>query len=454
MKGQNNMDQISGLEFEKKKSKKERKEERKQKIQDYNKMKSLEVVEEKTDKSEIKDINIMSGLEFEKLISSLFIKMGLDVTVTKQTADGGIDLIVYNSQPLLESTYIVQCKRWGSNIGEPVVRDLYGVVTAERANKGILITNSNYTNSAINFAQGKPIELIDGLKLTNLLEKYNLLKAVDSPSGFYEDTKLEEELSTILNIVRKDPTSIRLRIKLAYKQIDSVWYGSLSREFLLNMIRDAEDNLNYLSTQNYRSNDKLSNFIRHMSFHQLGYLKVVQGQFAEGIKYYLKANEINSFSKKSLKDPYYDDHEKYNWDLNDFFIRNLLNVITLSNYLGAGRLAQKMSSKYEHRVGKYIQGLLEAESVRTNPYYNFLREEWMNRAIYIFNYWEDKLDLEDIIEEVGSNSDGDFYNYVGSTTPKDLVNLFELFKLAERSGLCSISDEERSYQRKIVDAIT
>lgn len=430
-----------------------------------------------------KDIGQMSGLEFEKLISALLIKIGFDVTMTKQTADGGVDIIAYNNQPLIEGTYIVQCKRWGSSIGEPIVRDLYGVVTAERASKGILITNSTYTNSAISFAQGKPIELIDGQKLINLLEKYDLLPkeyildGIDSSSidYDYEGNDLREELSTLLNIIRKDPTNLRLRIKLAYKQIDSVRY--VSKDFKLKIIRDAEDNLSYLSNLNYNTNAKVFNFIRHMSFHQLGYLKVVQGRIAEGIQYYLKAIEINSFSKVSIKDPYYDDPgkivdvsfieflykrrglqgvfmDKYWWplNLNQFFVINIINIITLSNYLGARQLAQKMFSKYKHRVSNYIKELCNTEAIAIDINFNFLREDWMHRAFYVLNYDEKKSDLEDILSESGRNHDYDSYSVEGNYFPEDLAHVFNKFN--KYGGIFSISEEGKIYQRNIVEAIT
>jgi len=389
-----------------------------------------------------KDLNQMSGLEFEKLISSLLIKIGFDVTVTKQTADGGIDLVAYNIQPLLEGTYIVQCKRWGSSIGEPIVRDLYGVVTAERANKGILITNSNYTNSAISFAQGKPIELIDGLKLIKLLENNDLLPnkyipdGVDSSSNSSEDTTLKEELSTLLNIVRKDPTNLRLRIKLACKQIDSVWYGMFSKDVTLKMIRDAEDNLDYLSNMNYKVNDKVTNFIRHMSFHQLGYLKVVRGNIADGIKYFLKAIEIKSFLKASLNDP--------NYRLDEFIIKNIINIITLSNFIGAGRLTQKISSKYGLVIDNFINDLCMREYIIINPNFNFLRENWRNRAIYVLNYDKHNHDLEEILVEYGSD------DYRFDDELHDLAHMFDKFN---KNGIFSISDEEKIYQKTIVGAI-
>ncbi|MFQ5885722.1 MAG: DNA translocase FtsK, partial [Anaerolineae bacterium] len=60
-------------------------------------------------------------------------------------------------------------KNWTKPVGAPVVRDLYGVITAENANKGILITTSRFTDSARAFAEGKPLELIDGQMWSDLL---------------------------------------------------------------------------------------------------------------------------------------------------------------------------------------------------------------------------------------------------------------------------------------------
>ncbi|MDP2659102.1 MAG: restriction endonuclease [Dehalococcoidia bacterium] len=64
---------------------------------------------------------------------------------------------------------MVQCKDWAKPVGEPPVRDLYGVVASERAVKGILITSSNFTEAARRFAQGKNLELIDGDQSQQLL---------------------------------------------------------------------------------------------------------------------------------------------------------------------------------------------------------------------------------------------------------------------------------------------
>ena len=116
----------------------------------------------------------ISGIEFEHVCQALVEKMGFTTQTTKASGDGGIDLIAYNHQPLFSGKYIIQCKRYAGSVGEPIIRDLYGVITSERANKGILMTTGHFTKSAIAFSEGKPIELIDGEKLKSLLTDYGI----------------------------------------------------------------------------------------------------------------------------------------------------------------------------------------------------------------------------------------------------------------------------------------
>lgn len=124
----------------------------------------------------------ISGYEFEHIISNLMSKMGLEVENTTLSADGGIDIIAYNNAPILKSKYIIQCKNWVNSIGEPVIRDLYGVVMSEKANKGILICTSKFTKQAIKFADINNIEIIDNDILTKLLVD-NQIK-IDIPNKY------------------------------------------------------------------------------------------------------------------------------------------------------------------------------------------------------------------------------------------------------------------------------
>lgn len=113
-----------------------------------------------------------TGLSFEDKCLRVLKAMGFIAQVTKRTGDGGIDLIATSSQPVISGKYIVQCKDWANPVGEPPLRDLYGVVSDQKANKGILITSSTFTDAAIEFAKGKQLELIDGDQLGALEQEY------------------------------------------------------------------------------------------------------------------------------------------------------------------------------------------------------------------------------------------------------------------------------------------
>jgi len=118
------------------------------------------------------NIDTMDGYEFEYFVGNLLRKMGFEVEQTALSGDGGVDIIAHSHELIFKGKYLVQCKRYTGTIGEPTIRDLYGVVLSQNANKGILITNSFFTQQAKHFAEGKNIELLDGNELNTLILKY------------------------------------------------------------------------------------------------------------------------------------------------------------------------------------------------------------------------------------------------------------------------------------------
>jgi len=112
-----------------------------------------------------------SGIPFEDRCLSLVTSMGLRAHTTSVTADGGIDIIAFSEEPLTGGKLVIQCKDWENPVGEPVLRELLGVVAAEDAVKGILITSGSFTAAARRFAEGKRIDLIDGRDLAVLEAK-------------------------------------------------------------------------------------------------------------------------------------------------------------------------------------------------------------------------------------------------------------------------------------------
>jgi hypothetical protein len=114
----------------------------------------------------------MDGYEFEDYVSGLLKKMGFIAEQTTYSNDGGIDIVAFYDRPIFYGKYIIQCKNWQGTVGAPEIRDLYGVVTDQRANKGIIITPSDFTEQAYEFAKGKNIELINGTVLNALVNEY------------------------------------------------------------------------------------------------------------------------------------------------------------------------------------------------------------------------------------------------------------------------------------------
>lgn len=121
------------------------------------------------------------GKEFEVTVQRLLKLMGLSAELTGYSQDGGIDITAVNHSPISGGKYIVQCKKCAAPVGEPVVRDLFGTLHAAGASKGILITTSSFTAAAKRFAQGKPIELIDGTAFHALCDQYGLSIHCEAP---------------------------------------------------------------------------------------------------------------------------------------------------------------------------------------------------------------------------------------------------------------------------------
>jgi hypothetical protein len=67
-----------------------------------------------------------------------------------------------SASPIFGGRVVIQAKRYKNTVGVSVVRDLFGTLQNEGASKGILVTTSGYRTASFDFAQNKPIELIDG----------------------------------------------------------------------------------------------------------------------------------------------------------------------------------------------------------------------------------------------------------------------------------------------------
>ncbi len=111
----------------------------------------------------------MHWREFEMLVGEAFRRRGYFVEATGLGGkDGGIDLIISKNG----RRELVQCKQWRSRlVRASTVREMWGLSDHHRADAVHIVCIGDFTPDALEFARGKPIELITGARLLNLVHE-------------------------------------------------------------------------------------------------------------------------------------------------------------------------------------------------------------------------------------------------------------------------------------------
>ncbi|HET6356570.1 restriction endonuclease [Streptomyces sp.] len=120
------------------------------------------------------DLYDMDPAAFENLVADLFRTMGMQAVTTQRSNDGGVDVDALDPTPIRGGKIVVQVKRYRNTVPPTAVRDLYGTVQDAGANKGVLVTTSGFGPGSHTFANGKPLELISGPELVDLLHRHGL----------------------------------------------------------------------------------------------------------------------------------------------------------------------------------------------------------------------------------------------------------------------------------------
>ncbi|WP_326587598.1 restriction endonuclease [Streptomyces sp. NBC_01294] len=120
------------------------------------------------------DLFVMDPIAFENLVAELFRAMGMEAVTTQRSGDGGVDVEAVDPAPIRGGRIVVQVKRYRNTVPPTAVRDLYGTVQDKGANKGVLVTTASFGPGSYTFANGKPLELVPGTDLVDLLRQYGL----------------------------------------------------------------------------------------------------------------------------------------------------------------------------------------------------------------------------------------------------------------------------------------
>jgi restriction endonuclease Mrr len=123
-------------------------------------------------KISIFDADKLDGFSFESFIAKILQSNGFtDVSVTRGSGDQGGDVLARRGDEKL----VIQTKRFSidKKVTNSAVQEVLGAIAWYNVNKGVVITNSIFTNSAKELAKRNNIELWDRKTVTQMLEVYN-----------------------------------------------------------------------------------------------------------------------------------------------------------------------------------------------------------------------------------------------------------------------------------------
>ena len=125
--------------------------------------------------------SIQTGIEFEKFLTKLFQRCGYETEHTGKAGDQGCDLTLKKNN----YTYCVQAKYYSNTLDNTPVQEIVGSLKFYNGDRGVVITNSDFTVGAQKLAKSNNVILIDGRKLEKIIEY--LLNANDYKKDILKD---------------------------------------------------------------------------------------------------------------------------------------------------------------------------------------------------------------------------------------------------------------------------
>ena len=113
----------------------------------------------------------LSWEQFERLIAEFYSSQGFTVDLVGQGGrDGGVDIRLHSVGGDL---VLVQCQHWKSTrVGVAVVREMVGLAVHHGASGIVIVASAGFTSDAKQFARGKPVNLVDGPRLVEMIRTH------------------------------------------------------------------------------------------------------------------------------------------------------------------------------------------------------------------------------------------------------------------------------------------
>jgi HJR/Mrr/RecB family endonuclease len=119
--------------------------------------------------NDLNHVDTMTGKEFELFVAVLYKHMGYEIKMISAGADQGVDLILIDKE---NNLYAVQAKRWNKTVGNSAVQEIIAGKKYYKCKYALVITNSNFSKSAIELAKSGSVKLINRRSLVELCCSY------------------------------------------------------------------------------------------------------------------------------------------------------------------------------------------------------------------------------------------------------------------------------------------
>lgn len=123
----------------------------------------------KLERANIHEIDKMSGSSFERYLEQFFKKRGWQVKRTGGQGDYGADLLLSSANRKV----VVQAKRWQRNVGYEAIQQAYTSKDVYQCDEAWVITNSGFTEQAIDGARRLGVVLWNREKLIEEMANVN-----------------------------------------------------------------------------------------------------------------------------------------------------------------------------------------------------------------------------------------------------------------------------------------
>lgn len=109
----------------------------------------------------------MSGEDYERYCIALLSQTGWSAEETPTSGDQGADIVAVREGVRV----VIQCKRYASNVGNAAVQQVFAAMAFYQADHAAVVTNADYTPSAIELAEGIGVLLLHHEDLRVLHER-------------------------------------------------------------------------------------------------------------------------------------------------------------------------------------------------------------------------------------------------------------------------------------------